>query len=81
MIPKLKQLLTNLSNGDRMKKNSEVNYKDLKDELDNILVSLQSDSIDVDESLIKYERGREIINKLTDYLKNAENTITKINSK
>lgn len=81
MIPKLKQLLTNLSNGDRMKKNSEVNYKDLKDELDNILVSLQSDSIDVDESLIKYERGREIINKLTDYLKNAENTITKINAK
>ncbi|MEI7758612.1 MAG: exodeoxyribonuclease VII small subunit [bacterium] len=64
-----------------MKKNSEVNYKDLKDELDNILVSLQSDSIDVDESLIKYERGREIINKLTDYLKNAENTITKINAK
>ena len=81
MIPKLKQLLTNLSNGDRMKKNSEVNYKDLKDELDNILVSLQSDSIDVDESLIKYERGREIINQLTDYLKNAENTITKINAK
>ncbi len=64
-----------------MKKNSEVNYKDLKDELDNILVSLQSDSIDVDESLIKYERGREIINQLTDYLKNAENTITKINAK
>jgi len=64
-----------------MKKNSEVNYRDLKVELENILVSLQSDSIDVDESLIKYERGREIINQLTDYLKNAENTITKINAK
>jgi hypothetical protein len=71
----------NLSNGDKMKKNSEVNYRDLKVELENILVSLQSDSIDVDESLIKYERGREIINQLTDYLKNAENTITKINAK
>jgi exodeoxyribonuclease VII small subunit len=60
---------------------NEINYKDLKTELDSILFSLQSDTIDVDESLIKYERGREIINLLTDYLKNAENSITKINAK
>ncbi len=66
-----------------MKKNSnnEVNYKELKAELEGILSSMQSDNIDVDESLIKYERGKEIINLLTEYLKNAENSITKINSK
>ena len=66
-----------------MKKNSnnEVNYKELKAELEGILSSMQSDNIDVDESLIKYERGKEIINLLTEYLKNAENSITRINSK
>jgi len=60
---------------------NEINYKDLKAELDSILISLQSDTIDVDESLIRYERGRQIINLLTDYLKNAENSVTKINAK
>lgn len=66
-----------------MKKNNsnEINFKELKDELEGILLSLQSDRIDVDESLMKYKRGTEIINLLNDYLKNAENSITKVNVK
>ncbi|MEI8187371.1 MAG: exodeoxyribonuclease VII small subunit [Candidatus Saccharibacteria bacterium] len=57
----------------------KINYNQLQEELDGILSQLQEGRIDVDSAIIKYDRGQEIIKKLEDYLKNAENKINKIN--
>jgi len=56
-------------------------YQDLKSELDAVLNDLQQDEIDVDQTLIKYKRGLELIDQLTGQLKNAQNTITELQAK
>ncbi len=53
-------------------------YQDLKKELDDILRVLQSDAVDVDEAMQAYERGMEVVASLEEYLKDAENKITKL---
>ncbi len=55
-----------------------IDYKKLSAELDEILASMQSSGVDVDEALKQYERGMEITKQLEDYLKTAENKVTKI---
>lgn len=57
-------------------KNSD--YKELNAELDNILASLQSDELDVDEAVALYEKGMNIIADLETHLKEAENKVAKI---
>jgi exodeoxyribonuclease VII small subunit len=56
----------------------EVEYKDLRMELDEILANLDDDSLDVEAMTAKYQRGMEIIGLLETYLKTAENKIQKI---
>lgn len=56
-------------------------YQDLKSELDTVLDDLQQDDIDVDQTLIKYKRGLELIDQLSTQLKNAQNTITELQAK
>lgn len=60
------------------KKDTVTNYRLLSDELDQILDSLQSADLDIDESLKRYERGMVIIKELEAYLQTAENKVTKI---
>lgn len=55
----------------------EHDYKALKAELDALLEAMQSEELDVDEALAKYERGQQLIAELQDYLKTAENKIIK----
>lgn len=57
----------------------KTDYSSLNDELDEILAKLQSSDVDIDESLKLYEQGREIINKLQQHLKIAENKVKKVN--
>jgi exodeoxyribonuclease VII small subunit len=55
----------------------KVDYKSMMRELQQLLADMQADDVDVDAALAKYERGRELIKKLTGYLETAENHITK----
>lgn len=53
----------------------KLSYRELSDELDNIVNGLQTDDLDVDEAIKRYERGMEIVKSLEEYLKEAENKI------
>ncbi len=55
-----------------------INYQELSKELDTILAQLQTDDFDIDEALKLYERGIAISKQLEAYLKDAENTVTKL---
>ncbi len=63
-----------------MKQSKEFNYQQSQQELDAILLALQSDGLDVDEALKLYKRGQELIGQLEAYLKSAENTVKEIKS-
>ena len=56
-------------------------YAGLKQELDQVLDSLQQDGISVDDALKAYERGMELVKELEATLKDAENKITKLKQK
>jgi len=56
----------------------DINYHDLSTELEAILLELQQDGLDVDFAIKQYERGLELVKLLEDYLKTAENKVTKL---
>jgi len=47
-------------------------------ELEAILLELQESELDIEIAVKKYERGLELIAALEDYLKTAENRVTKL---
>lgn len=55
-----------------MKKQS---YKELQAELDEVLLSLQSDDIDIDEAMKLYKKGMKLTEQLKARLQEAENTV------
>jgi exodeoxyribonuclease VII small subunit len=63
------------------KSKGEVNYQELKSELDQIMLSLQEEDLDVDKALEHYQRGLELVQQLETYLKDAENKIIEIKAK
>lgn len=64
-----------------MNKKAQPNYQDLKTELDTILLELQTEDIDVDQTVAKYKRGLELVEKLESQIKDAENNITELQAK
>ena len=58
-----------------------MNYHKLNEELDKILDELQSEELDIDEAVKKYERGQKIVSELETYLKTAKNKVTKVKVK
>jgi exodeoxyribonuclease VII small subunit len=56
-------------------------YNELKEELDRIMLDLQTEDIDVDHALKCYSRGLELINSIEEYLKSADNSIKELKSK
>ncbi len=60
------------------KKDSAVNYHKMSQELDLLLEELQSGDLDIDQAVIKYERGMQILEEMETYLKTAENKVKKI---
>lgn len=52
-------------------------YKDLSSELEGILEQMRSGELDLEETIAKYQRGKEITKLLEDLLKAAQ---TKINN-
>lgn len=59
---------------------SNFDYQKLSAELDDVLDSLQSADLDIDDAVAKYERGMQIVKELEAYLQTAENKVKKIKS-
>ncbi len=59
----------------------EKSYRELKEELDTVLETLQRDDIDVDDALKAYEQGMSLVKELESQLKSAENKVTKLKAK
>jgi exodeoxyribonuclease VII small subunit len=57
------------------------NYRQLNEELENIIEKLQSSDLDVDQIIDEYQKGITAVNQLEDYLESARNKITKIAEK
>lgn len=56
----------------------KFNYRQLNDELEDILTKLSQPDLDIDEATTAYQRGKEITIRLEAYLKQAENTVKKV---
>lgn len=61
-------------------KSKNRTYNEIKSDLDQALEWFSTDSLDVDEAIEKYKKAIELTNELETYLKNAENTITRLSS-
>ncbi|HXE10465.1 MAG TPA: exodeoxyribonuclease VII small subunit [Verrucomicrobiae bacterium] len=59
-------------------KPSKKSYQELEAELRDIIAWFESDSFDVDQALVRYKRGLELLGELEAYLKTAENTVRKL---
>lgn len=57
---------------------AKKNYQQLKQELDQLLIELQSDDLDIDEAFKKYEQGEKLVAELELLLASAENKVKKI---
>lgn len=53
-------------------------YTELKKELDEVLLAMQSEELDIDKALALHARGSELVAELEQYLKKAQNRIEKI---
>lgn len=58
----------------------EPSYKQLQDELHNIMEQIQSDNIAIDEALNLHKEAVQIIQKLEKHLINAKNEIEHLKS-
>jgi exodeoxyribonuclease VII small subunit len=57
------------------------NYETLKAELDTIMAELQREDLGVDAALRHYQRGLDLVRRMEDYLKTAENKIIELKAK
>ena len=58
---------------------NEKSYKELQEELNLIISELQSEEIDIDQAVSKFEQATKIIKEIKLYLDTAENTLKKVN--
>ena len=57
------------------------NYKQLSEELAEIILWFESADVDLDKAVEKYEQAEQIMNQMQEYLATAENKIKKITAK
>lgn len=60
---------------------TNINYKKLSEELDEVLSRLQSSDIDVNQAAADFKKGMEITKKLEEYLKTEKNKVETIKKK
>lgn len=65
-----------MSAAKRTSSTAKPDYASLRQELNDIVVRLQSTEVDVDDAMAAYKRGVDIIAQLETYLTKAEHTIT-----
>lgn len=63
------------------KAKSGKNYQELSDELAKIIEWFESDKVNLDEAVVKYEQALALITEIEKYLKTAENKVKKLSSK
>lgn len=56
-------------------------YQTLSRRLDEVVAAVQAPDVTIDEAVAAYEEGMELVEKLQEYLKKAENRITKLQAK
>lgn len=59
-------------------KKEPKNYKQMSDELNKLIEWFESDELNLDEAVEKYEQAMELLQAMEEHLKNAENKIKKI---
>jgi exodeoxyribonuclease VII small subunit len=60
---------------------AQKNYQQLAEELAGIIDWFESDDVNLDQALIKYEKATKLLAQMEAYLKTAQNSITKITTK
>lgn len=53
-------------------------YRELMEELDEVMQALQADDIDVDAAIAHYEKGIALTKQIETYLTKAENKLTEL---
>lgn len=56
-------------------------YQQLSDEFTELVAWFESESVNLDEAIVKYEQSMELLKQMEDYLKSAQNKIKKIAAK
>lgn len=56
----------------------KASYKDMNNELEDLLAQMQNGDIDLDEAIEKYKKALATVEKMEQYLKNAKAEIKKI---
>ncbi len=56
-------------------------YRQMSEQLNEILLWFESEEVDLDEAVKKYEQAQKLIDEMEKYLKTAENKIRKIAAK
>ena len=59
-----------------MENKSELNFEETMQELESIVKELEEGSLNLDDSIKKFEKGMELSNKASKYLEDAEKKIT-----
>lgn len=60
---------------------SKKSYRKLNEELAEIMAWFESEQVDLDQALAKYEQAMKLLAEMETYLKTAENKIKKISRK
>lgn len=60
---------------------SKKSYKELNEQLAEIMAWFESEQVDLDQAVAKYEQATKLLAEMESYLKTAENKIKKIAAK
>ena len=60
------------------KKAKQFDYGNKMKALEDLIAQAEHDELDVDDAIATFEDGMKLVNEIEDYLKTAENKITKI---
>jgi exodeoxyribonuclease VII small subunit len=53
-------------------------YRVLNEELEEVIQKLQSEGLDMDDVILEYQKGINLVETMEKYLKSARNKITKV---
>jgi len=64
-----------------MPKATTKNYQQLSDEFARLLEWFESDQVNLDDAIAKYEQAMQLLDEMQDYLTTAQNKIKKVTAK
>lgn len=64
-----------------MANSNKKSYREMSEELENILAELQAGELDIEQAIKRYERGMELAGEMERYLHDAELKITELKAK